>query len=145
MIIDDVKIKITAGHGGRGLVVFSKTKMTLGPTGGSGGSGGNIFLQGVSDLGALRQFRFKKDIKAEDGQNGRNQLHDGHDAKDSILLVPVGTVSHNITNKKTFEITKIGQLELVAKGGKGGRGNFLFRSATNISPKQFEERKSKHV
>ena len=139
MIIDDVKIKITAGHGGRGLVVFNKTKMALGPTGGSGGSGGNIFLQGVSDLGALRQFRFRKDIKAEDGQNGRNQLHDGHDAGDLILLVPVGTVSHNLTTRKTLEITKIGQLELVAKGGKGGRGNFLFRSATNTSPKQFEE------
>lgn len=139
MIIDDVKINITAGHGGRGLVVFNKTKMALGPTGGSGGSGGNIFLQGVSDLGALRQFRFKKNIKAENGENGRNQLHDGHDAGDLILLVPVGTVSHNLTNRKTLEITKIGQLELVAKGGKGGRGNFLFRSATNTSPKQFEE------
>ncbi|MBI3631642.1 MAG: GTPase ObgE [Candidatus Staskawiczbacteria bacterium] len=139
MIIDDVKINITAGHGGRGLVVFSKTKMTLGPTGGSGGNGGNIFLQGVSDLGALRQFRFKKDIKAQDGENGRNQLHDGHDAEDLILLVPVGTVSHNITTGKSIEITKIGQLELIAKGGRGGRGNYLFRSATNTSPKQFEE------
>ncbi|OGZ70227.1 MAG: Obg family GTPase CgtA, partial [Candidatus Staskawiczbacteria bacterium RIFCSPLOWO2_01_FULL_33_9] len=142
MIIDDVKINITAGKGGKGLVVFSKTKMTLGPTGGSGGNGGDIFLQGVSDLGALRQFRFKKDIKAEDGENGRNQLHDGQNAKDSILLVPVGTVCHNITTGKEVEITKIGQLELVAKGGKGGRGNFLFRSATNTSPKQFENGKS---
>lgn len=142
MIIDDVKINITAGHGGRGLVVFNKTKMALGPTGGSGGNGGSIFLQGVSDLGALRQFRFKKDIKAENGENGRNQLHDGHNANDLILFVPVGTVCHNITKRRDFEITKIGQLELVAKGGKGGRGNFLFRSATNTSPKQFEEGKS---
>jgi GTP-binding protein len=142
MIIDDVNIKITAGHGGKGLVVFNKTKMSLGPTGGSGGNGGNIFLQGVSDLGALRQFRFKKDIKAEDGGNGKNQLHDGNDANDLILLVPVGTVSHNLTTKKELEITKIGQVELVAKGGKGGRGNFLFRSAINTSPKQFEEGKN---
>jgi len=146
MIIDDVKINITAGHGGRGLVVFNKTKMALGPTGGSGGNGGNIFLQGVSDLGALRQFRFKKDIKAQDGENGRTQLHDGHNAPDLILLVPVGTVSHNLTRPKGYprdiEITKIGQLELVAKAGKGGKGNFLFRSATNTSPKQFEEGKN---
>jgi len=139
MIIDDVKIKITAGHGGRGLVVFNKVKMALGPTGGSGGNGASIFLQGISDLGALRQFRFKKDIKADDGENGRIQLHDGQDAKDLTLLVPVGTVCHNLATGKTFEITKIGQTELVAKGGKGGRGNFLFRSATNTSPKQFEE------
>ncbi|MDO8486268.1 MAG: GTPase ObgE [Candidatus Staskawiczbacteria bacterium] len=142
MIIDDVKINITAGHGGKGLVVFNKTKMALGPTGGSGGKGGSIFLKGVSDLGALRQFRFKKDIKAQDGENGRNQLHDGRDAKDLILLVPVGTVSHNIKTGKNIEITKIGQLELIAKGGKGGRGNYLFRSATNTSPRQFEGGKS---
>ncbi|MBI1866474.1 MAG: hypothetical protein HYS02_01765 [Candidatus Staskawiczbacteria bacterium] len=143
MIIDDVKIKVTVGHGGRGLAAFNKTKMALGPTGGSGGNGGSIFLQGVSDLGALRQFRFKKDIKAQNGENGRIQLRDGHDAKDLILLVPVGTISHNLEKPKDYprdiEITKIGQLELVATGGKGGRGNFLFRSATNTSPKQFEE------
>jgi len=139
MIIDDVKIKVTAGRGGRGLVVFNKTKMALGPTGGNGGNGGSIFLQGVSDLGALRQFRFRKDIKADDGENGRIQLHDGQNAKDLFLLVPVGTVCHNLKTGKTFEITKIGQAEIVAKGGKGGKGNFLFRSATNTSPKQFEE------
>jgi len=142
MIIDDVKINITAGHGGKGLVVFNKTKMALGPTGGSGGNGGNIFLKGVSDLGALRQFRFKKDIKAQDGENGRIQLRDGNNAEDSILLVPVGTVSHNLTTKKDIEITKIDQVELVAEGGKGGKGNFLFRSSTNTSPKQFEEGES---
>jgi len=145
MIIDDVKINVTAGHGGSGLVVFNKTKMSLGPTGGNGGNGGNIFLQGVSDLGALRQFRFKKDIKAQDGENGRIQLHDGRHGKDLILLVPVGTISHNLTKPrgyKDIEITKIGQLELVAKGGRGGKGNFLFRSATNTTPKQFEEGKN---
>ena len=145
MIIDDVKITVVAGHGGRGLAVFSKTKKTLGPTGGSGGNGGNIYLEGVSDLGALRQFRFRKVCEAKDGEHGRNQLNDGADADDLTLYVPVGTVCHNLTEQrahpKTVEITKIGQRELVAKGGRGGKGNYLFRSATNTSPREFEEGK----
>jgi GTP-binding protein len=141
MIIDDVKINVIAGHGGNGLAVFSKTKKTLGPTGGSGGNGGNIFLKGVSDLGALRQFRYKKVCEASKGQNGKSQLNDGNDGDDLILYVPVGTVAHVLQNGKTIEITKIGQKELVAKGGRGGKGNYLFRSATNTSPRQFEQGK----
>ncbi len=139
MIIDDVNITVVAGKGGRGLKSFNKIKMSLGPTGGSGGNGGSIFVEGVSDLGALKQFRFKKNIKADNGENGKPQFNDGQNAKDLILLVPVGTVAHNLTNKKAVEITKIGQQELIARGGRGGRGNFLFRSATNTSPMQFEE------
>lgn len=141
MIIDDVKITITAGHGGRGMVTFSRTKFTLGPTGGNGGRGGNIFFEGVADLGALRQFRFKKNIEAGNGEHGKSQNNDGHDAKDLTLLVPVGTIIHNLTNNKDIEITKIGQRELAAKGGRGGRGNYLFRSSTNTRPREFEEGK----
>jgi GTP-binding protein len=139
MLIDEVKITATAGHGGRGLVAFNKLKMSLGPTGGNGGDGGNIFLEGITDLGGLRQFRFKKVFKAKDGQNGKSALNDGHNADDLILRVPVGTVCHNLTTRRDFEITKIGQKELVAKGGRGGRGNYLFRSSINTSPKEFEE------
>ena len=147
MIVDDVKINVFAGHGGRGLVTFSKTKMTQGPTGGNGGIGGSIFIEGVSDLGALRQFRFKKELRADDGQNGKSQLNDGHDGDDLTLYVPVGTVAHLVqTNspvwgRRNIEIGKIGQREIIAKGGKGGKGNFLFRSATDTSPEKFEEGK----
>ena len=141
MIVDDVKIKVAAGHGGRGMVTFSRVKFALGPTGGNGGKGGSIFMESVADLGALRQFRFRKDIEADNGQHGKSKNSDGADAKDLTLLVPVGTICHNLTNGRDFEITKIGQRELVAKGGKGGRGNYLFRSATNTSPKEFEEGK----
>jgi len=141
MIVDDVKITVIAGHGGKGLVTFCKTKMSQGPTGGNGGNGGSIFIEGVSDLGALRQFRFKKENKANDGQNGKSQLNDGHDAKDLILYVPVGTVAHFLQTNKIIEINKIGQREIVAHGGKGGKGNYLFRSAVNTSPMQFEEGK----
>ena len=141
MIIDDITITVSGGKGGNGMVRFNKTKMSLGPTGSSGGKGGDVFMQGVSDLGALRQFRFKKNLKAEDGQDGKVQLHDGKSGEDLILLVPVGTVMHNLDTHTDIEILKIGQMELAAKGGKGGRGNFLFRSATNTTPKQSEEGK----
>src|SRR5204863_57164 len=123
MIIDDVNITVTAGNGGNGIVRFNKTKMALGPTGGSGGNGGSVFLQGVSDLTALKQFRFKKVLQADNGETGRNQLHDGANAKDLILLVPVGTIARNLDWNHNIEITKIGQTELIAKGGRGGRGN----------------------
>jgi GTP-binding protein len=139
MIVDDIKITVEAGHGGRGLATFSKIKFMKGPTGGNGGIGGNVFLEGVADLGALRQFRFKKDYKARDGENGKSGLHDGGNAEDLTLLVPVGTICHNLINKKDIEITKIGQREMVAKGGKGGKGNWYFRSAINTSPRQFQE------
>ncbi len=141
MIIDDIKITVIAGHGGRGIVTFNRTKMAQGPTGGNGGTGGSIFIEGVSDLSALRQFRFKKENKAGDGQIGKSRLNDGQNAEDLILYAPVGTVAHILQTGKNIEIDKIGQRELVARGGRGGRGNFLFRSSTNISPRQFEEGK----
>ena len=146
MIVDEIKITVTGGHGGRGLATFTKVKLAEGPTGGNGGFGGNIFIEGVADLGALRKFRFKKDYKAENGENGKSGLHDGSNAKDLTLFVPVGTICRNLTRQSQghfgdIEITKIGQRELIAKGGKGGKGNWFFRSATNTSPRQFEEGK----
>jgi GTP-binding protein len=167
MLVDEVKIRIKAGDGGRGSVAFDKNKMAIGPTGGSGGTGGSIFFEGVSDLGALRQFRFRKELEAQNGENGRGQFVDGSTGKDLILKVPVGTVIKVIDEDKSrtflqdkkelpkisaernklfkkvrdreFEITKIGEKIMLAKGGHGGKGNFLFRSPRNTSPKQFQE------
>ncbi|MBN2198035.1 GTPase ObgE [Candidatus Wolfebacteria bacterium] len=138
MLIDDVKIKVFAGNGGKGAVAFNKIKMALGPTGGSGGKGGSIYFEGVSDLSALSQFRFKKEFKAQDGLDGRDQFRDGQDGKDLIIKIPVGTVIYNLKNKTESEITKINERLLVVKGGKGGKGNFLFRSSRNTTPKQFQ-------
>lgn len=120
-------------------MAFNTTKMSLGPVGGNGGKGGSVFIEGISNLAALNKFRFKKEFKAEDGQDGRSKFRDGHTGEDLILLVPVGTVVHNLETGIDIEITKIGQKVTIALGGKGGRGNFLFRSSTNTSPKQFEE------
>jgi GTP-binding protein len=138
MLIDDVKIKVKAGDGGNGAVAFNKNMMALGPAGATGGKGGDVIVKGVSDLSVLSKFRYKKEAIASDGQAGRTQFHDGKDAEDLILSVPVGTVITNLATKESFEITKIGELVTIAEGGKGGRGNFHFRSATNTSPKQSE-------
>jgi len=138
MLIDDVKIKVMAGSGGKGAVAFNKNMMSLGPVGGSGGKGGSIYIEGISNLSALNQFRFKKEIKAKDGQDGRSQFRDGNNASDLVLFVPVGTVAHFLKTGEDIEITKIGQRLVIARGGRGGRGNFHFRSATNTTPKEFE-------
>jgi len=139
MLIDDIKIKVKAGHGGRGAVAFNKVMMSLGPTGGNGGKGGSVYLEGVSDIGALSQFRGKKELLAEDGENGKPQFHDGEDGKNIILKVPIGTLVHNLSTSEDSEIISIGQRLLIAKGGKGGKGNFKFRSSTNTSPTQFQQ------
>ncbi|MFA6354433.1 MAG: GTPase ObgE [Candidatus Paceibacterota bacterium] len=138
MLIDDVKIKILAGNGGRGAVAFNKNLMSLGPTGTRGGNGGSIFFEGVSDLSTLNQFRFKKEHKAENGEDGRSQFRDGAAGKDLILKVPVGTIIHNLDSQTDEEITKVGGMICAAKGGHGGKGNFSYRSSTNTTPKQFQ-------
>jgi GTPase len=138
MIIDDVKISVSAGHGGKGSVAFQRVKQAQGPTGGSGGKGGSTILNGVADLTALNQFQHKKVLVAEDGRDGRPQFRDGHDGKDLILNVPVGTVIHNLDTNEDKEILKVDEQVVVATGGNGGRGNFLFRSSRNTTPMQFQ-------
>jgi len=138
MIVDDVTIKIKAGDGGNGAVAFNKNMRQYGPVGGSGGEGGSIYALGVSDLDALKQFKTKKKVISERGQDGRGQYIDGRGGYDTTINVPIGTVIHNLTNNINTEITKVGEKIMIAKGGHGGRGNFHFRSSTNTSPKEFE-------
>ena len=138
MLIDDVTIKVVAGDGGRGKVSFNSSMMSLGPTGASGGNGGSIFMEGTPNLNLLGQLRFKKELKALSGQNGKAQYNDGNDGEDLIIKVPVGTVIHNLDGGIDKEITKIGERVMVAKGGHGGKGNFHFRGPHNTSPKEFQ-------
>ncbi|MCX6712207.1 MAG: GTPase ObgE [Candidatus Vogelbacteria bacterium] len=138
MLLDEVKIKVIAGHGGRGAVAFNNLKMADGPTGGNGGKGASVIFQGVSDLGALAQFRYQKDVVADNGGPGHASFVDGPDGENLVLKIPVGTVIHNLTTQKDAEMTTIGQQILIAKGGKAGRGNFKFRSSTNTTPKEFQ-------
>lgn len=136
MLIDDVIIRIQGGRGGDGNVAFNTDKMTLGPTGANGGHGGDVYFKGVSDLSALQQFQYKKEVNAENGGMGTKSLHDGAGGADLDLLIPVGTVVHNMDTGKDTEITKVGERILAAKGGSGGKGNYMFRSSTNTSPRE---------
>jgi GTP-binding protein len=152
MLFDDVTITVSAGHGGKGAVAFNTNLMSLGPAGGSGGLGGSVFVEGVSDLSALNNFRYQKVHRAQDGRDGRPQFKDGHDGENITLKVPVGTVIHFLTKRshteagtheiregEEREIVRVGERILAVQGGRGGKGNFQFRSSTNTSPTKFQE------
>ncbi|MFA7201741.1 MAG: GTPase ObgE [Candidatus Paceibacterota bacterium] len=136
MLIDEVIVKIKAGNGGDGFVAFNKNLMELGPAGGNGGMGGSVYVEGSSDLTLLNQFRFKKEIVAQDGGNGRMQFIDGSRGEDVVVRVPVGTVLHNLDTSEDIEVLQIGEKICIARCGHGGKGNFLFRSSTNTTPKE---------
>ncbi len=142
MFVDELTIRVKAGRGGDGTAAFSKVKMELGPTGGQGGNGGSVFVEGVADIGALTRLRNKKVFLAGNGQGGGYKRNEGHTGEDLIIAVPVGTVVHNLTTHQDVEVLHIGQRELVAQGGAGGRGNFAFRGPENTSPKEHEAGKS---
>ena len=139
MLTDDVKIEVYSGKGGDGRIHFDTTKLGRGPTGGDGGRGGDVYIQGISSIGALGRFRGGKVYRAEDGKPGSQNRKNGKDGEDLVLDVPAGTVVHVLNEDRRLEITKIGEKVLLAKGGNGGRGNFYFRSSRNTTPREAEE------
>ncbi|MDP3880587.1 MAG: GTPase ObgE [bacterium] len=141
-MVDEIKVKITAGRGGNGCVAFEKGPGKKGVSGGDGGNGGSVYMEAVSDLSALRNYRFKKEFQAENGQDGRNKLLAGKNGEDLILKVPIGTVAHNLDAEEDLELTEVGQKVRLAKGGKGGRGNWHFRTAERQSPDFAEQGRS---
>lgn len=135
MLVDHIKLQIKAGSGGNGAVSFLRNgqKARGGPNGGNGGNGGSIYLQGNHNLSDLGQFRFKKKIKADDGKRGgRNNLF-GKNAAHTTIFLPLGTQVIDENSNLIFEILDETSI-LIAKGGKGGRGNNEFKSSTNRSP-----------
>jgi len=137
MLVDEVEITIKAGNGGNGKVGFRRSKFVPrgGPSGGDGGRGGDIYVEGVSDIGALYRFRYQKHFAAENGDGGDLRKKSGKDADDLTLKVPVGSIIYARNGKEeTFEIIKEGQIICLAKGGKGGRGNWRYRTSTNQTP-----------
>jgi GTP-binding protein len=142
MLTDEVKISIHAGRGGDGVVAFNKTKMSLGPTGGTGGRGGNVYFKAVSNLSALNKYKHKPDHYAGNGKNGKSDNSDGHSGEDIVLTVPIGSLLHNLNTGEAIDMLEVDQEILAAEGGFGGRGNFCFRSPTNTSPQECEEGKS---
>ena len=139
MLIDEVHIIVKGGNGGNGVVHFYNDAFRPkgGPDGGQGGNGGSVFFEGVSDISKLNQFRHAKVYGAQDGEQGGHNNCTGKGGDDLIIQVPVGTVV-NYDNGSSVEITEIGQKILIARGGSGGRGNYLFRSSTNQTPQERE-------
>lgn len=140
MLIDDIVITIKGGDGGNGAVSFMRNARTArgGPDGGNGGNGGNIFFQGSTDIFDLGEFRYKKKIAAENGVSGRKKNLYGRNGENIVVRVPVGTRITEISGK-TYEITDTTTQVALALGGKGGRGNNEFKSATNQAPMQAED------
>jgi len=139
MLIDEVQILIKAGDGGKGIVHFyaDAWRPKGGPDGGNGGHGGSVFFEAVSDISKLNQFRHAKVYAAQNGNPGDRNNRTGRNGDDLVILVPIGTVV-NYDNGSSVELTELGQKVLMARGGKGGRGNYVFRSSTNQTPQESE-------
>ncbi|MDO8452871.1 MAG: GTPase ObgE [bacterium] len=133
MLVDDIDITVKAGHGGRGLVSFGKMAKS-GPDGGNGGRGGDLYIKGVTDIFALNAFKDNELVVAEDGLPGGQSKRTGKSGDDLILSIPLGTA---LINKETGEVIEVTQKDaqiLLVKGGKGGKGNWEFRSGRNVAP-----------
>ena len=136
--VDYVKINVASGKGGKGSTHLRREKYVAkgGPDGGDGGRGGHIILKGNSQFWTLYHLKFKRHFKAENGGDGGKNRITGSNGKDIYIDVPLGTVVKNsIDDKLFFEITEDGEEKIICEGGKGGRGNWHFKSSTNQTPR----------
>jgi GTP-binding protein len=141
MFIDEAKIFVKAGEGGRGCMSFRREKFVPkgGPDGGDGGKGGDIVLQADRNLRTLLDFRYKQRYTAERGEHGRGKDQTGRDGSDCVLRVPVGTIVRRAESGEVLaDLTMHEQWFVAARGGRGGRGNTRFRSPTNQAPRHAE-------
>jgi GTP-binding protein len=142
MFVDYALIEVHSGNGGDGAVTFRREKYVPkgGPSGGDGGNGGNVIIRTNSNLHTLLDFRYKKKYKAGDGSDGGSSLKDGKNGADVIVEVPVGTiVKDSETEKVLFDLDEKNKEIILAKGGKGGRGNSKFATPTNQTPRFAED------
>ena len=136
--VDYVKIHVFSGKGGKGSAHLHREKYITkgGPDGGDGGRGGHVIVKGNKNLWTLFHLKFKRHVKAEHGGNGSKQRSSGAQGTDEYIEVPLGTVIRDTeTNEIIKEITEDGQEFIVAEGGKGGLGNWHFKSSTNQTPR----------
>ena len=136
--VDYVKVHVTSGKGGKGSAHFHREKYIEkgGPDGGDGGRGGHVIVRANPNLWTLYHFKFKRHFRAEHGAHGSKGRSTGADGKDVILEVPLGTVVRDTeTQNILFEITEDNHEVILCKGGKGGKGNWHFKSPTNQTPR----------
>ena len=138
-LVDEVEITVTAGNGGNGCIAFRREKFIPlgGPNGGDGGNGGDVWVQADENLNTLVDFRHETRFKAQRGENGMGSQMYGKAGEDKTIVVPVGTVVHNLdTDEIIGDLTEHGQRLLVARGGLGGLGNMHFKSSVNRTPRR---------
>ena len=145
MFVDEVDIHVTAGHGGSGSLSFRREKFVPrgGPDGGDGGGGGSVFIVATDTKNTLIDFRFHPEFEARRGGHGQGANKTGQTAYDLEIAVPVGTLVFEKDPESgdlapLADLTEEGQRVLVAKGGRGGRGNARFVSSTNRAPRRTE-------
>jgi len=142
MFVDRAKIFIKAGDGGNGMVAFRREKYVPlgGPDGGDGGRGGDVILQADSNLRTLLDFRYQQHLRADRGEHGLGGNKNGRSAKDFVVKLPPGTQVRDFESGRLLaDLTLEGQTFIVAKGGRGGRGNARFASPADKAPKYAEK------
>lgn len=141
MFIDKAHIYVTAGSGGSGCISFRREKYVPlgGPDGGNGGKGGDVLLVADPHLNTLLDLTYKPHYKAESGQAGGSKKKYGKGAKDTVVKVPVGTIVYKAGGELLADLKEPGMILLVARGGRGGRGNAVFKTSRNTAPRIFEK------
>ena len=137
MFVDEVLLRVEAGNGGDGCTAFRREKYIEmgGPYGGNGGHGSDIIFKVDEGLHTLLDLRYQKTIKAPKGENGRGKNQHGKGAQPLIVKVPLGTVVTDMdTGLVIADLSHKNQEEVIAKGGRGGRGNTAFKTQTNTAP-----------
>ncbi|MDH5668332.1 MAG: GTPase ObgE [Nitrospira sp.] len=137
MFIDEVQITVRAGRGGDGICSFRREMYVPrgGPDGGDGGHGGNVVFSASNRLTTLLDFRYQKHYQAENGKPGRGSNCTGRTGSDVVLSLPVGTVVHDETTGEILaDLVADGETAIIARGGRGGRGNSNFATSTNRTP-----------
>ncbi len=140
MLIDKVQVHVVGGHGGEGAVSFRREKFIPkgGPDGGNGADGGDVYAIGVNNIRLLRKFREIPMVKGIPGGKGGAEKCTGKNGDDLVVKVPLGTRITNLRTNDYFDVLNDSERYLLARGGRGGKGNWEFRSATNQTPLQFE-------
>ena len=138
MFLDQAIISVRAGKGGDGHISFRREKFEPkgGPNGGNGGAGGSVLLVAESGLSTLHDFRYKKDFRAPDGENGGHSQCTGADAPDLTIRLPAGTLIFNHDTGELMHDLRPGETIVIARGGKGGWGNEHFKSSTYQAPRE---------
>ncbi len=141
MFIDEAKIRVKAGDGGNGCMAFRREKFVPrgGPSGGDGGKGGDVVMESSERHNTLVHFRFNPEYKAERGRHGEGANKTGRDGGDVMLKVPVGTIVYDDeTGDKVFDFSQPDQRLVIARGGRGGRGNARFATSVHQAPREHE-------